>query len=99
LHPVTHRNFGPSDAQSSSTWQFKEQNSVSSKQPLDVAPSVSNCHVVCPMHEVPWPQVTALPVSHGVPGETPAEHDTIQMMSEVLVKAAPLAHRDPMVGW
>jgi hypothetical protein len=51
------------------------------------------------MHEVPWPHVTALPVSQGVPGETPAEHDTTQMKSEVLENAALLAPRDPMVGW
>ena len=67
---------------------------MSSKQPLDVAPSVSNCHVVCPMHEVPWPQLTPLP--HGVPAATPAEHDNIKMKSAAQVKPATQAHRAPI---
>jgi hypothetical protein len=76
--------------------QFKEQNSVSSQQPLDVALAVSSCHVVCPMHEVPWPQVTPLP--QGVPAATPAPHDEIEMKSDAQMKAETLIRRATMEG-
>jgi hypothetical protein len=93
LHPGTHRQAGPSGAQSSSATQFREQNSLFSLQPLLVAPSVSNSHSTCPTHELPPPHETVVPLPHGVPGATPEEHDDIAMKSEAQVTATPLIHR------